>query len=83
MQIDEVKAEESDPRLVTLEEIMKLSMEGRWNDVTIICEDGKIQSNSFLLASMFPVIREILNNFTNEEDIFISMPDIIINDMDR
>ena len=79
---DEVKANESDPRVVTLEEIMKLSIEGRWNDVTIICEDGKIQSNSFLLTSMFPVIREIFNNFTNEEDFFISMPDISINDMD-
>ena len=28
---EEVKADESDPRVVTLEEIMKLSMEGRWN----------------------------------------------------
>ena len=82
MQIDEVKADESDPRVVTLGEIMKLSMEGRWNDVTIICKDGKIQSNSFLLASIFPVIREIFKNSTNEEDIFISMPDICINDMD-
>ena len=82
MEIEEVKADESDPRVVTLEEIMKLSMEGRWNDVTIICQDSKIQSNSFLLASMFPVVREIFKNSTNEEDIFISMPDICINDMD-
>ena len=81
MQIDEVKADESDPRVVTLEEIMKLSMEGRWNDVTIICKDGKIQSNSLLLASIFPVIREIFRYFENEEDIFISMPDISLNEI--
>ena len=82
MEIEEVKADESDPRVVTLEEIMKLSMEGRWNDVTIICEDGKIQSNSFLLASMFPVFRDIFSYFESEEDIFISMPDISIIEID-
>ena len=60
---------------------MKLSMEGRWNDVTIICEDGKIQSNSFLLASMFPVFTDIFSYFQIEEDIFISIPDISINEI--
>ena len=82
MEIEEVKADESDPRVVTLEEIMKLSMEGRWNDVTIICQDGKIQSNSFLLASLFPVFRDIFSYFESEEDIFISMPDISIIEID-
>ena len=51
---------------------MKLSMEGRWNDVTIICEDGKIQSNSFLLASMFPVFTDIFSYFESDEDIYSS-----------
>ena len=73
---NDVEADKSDPRVMTLEEILRISMEGRWNDVTIICEGGNFQSNRFLLASMFPVIRDAFNNFANEEDIFMSIPNI-------
>ena len=73
---DDVTTDESDPRVMTLEEILRISMEGRWNDVTIICEGGNFQSNRFLLASMFPVVRDVFNNFANEEDIFMSIPNI-------
>ena len=69
--------EDDDPRLETLHLILDLSRQGSCSDVTLICEDGRFQSNSFLLAAIFPVLRQILSNLQNlDEDVYISLPGV-------
>merc|ERR1712241_125707 len=69
--------EDDDPRLETLHLILDLSRQGSCSDVTLICEDGRFQSNSFLLAAIFPVLRQILSNLQNlDEDVHISLPGV-------
>ena len=64
-----------DPRAVTFEEIVRMSRDGGWDDVTLICADGRFKSNGFLLAAMFPVIRSMFSDVLLE-DVFISLPDV-------
>ena len=45
--------------------------------MTIICQNGSFQFNSFLLATLFPIFREILNTSMQYDDSYIiSMPDM-------
>ena len=62
-----------------IDEVLKICKESHYHqDVTIICQNGSFQSNSFLLAAMFPIFRDILNasSVQNEESYVISMPDM-------
>ena len=75
---EENLSSERDPRVVTFEEIVKMSGDGGWDDVTIICADGKFKSSSFLLATMFPVIRSVFSDVLVDDDVFISLPDVSV-----
>ena len=62
---------------VLINEIVQLSHEEKYQDVTIIGQNGKLKTNSFLLASIFPIFRTILNSTAGIEDhTVISMPDM-------
>ena len=71
-----------DPRVVTLHETINLSREGRFDDVTIICGDGRFNANSFLLSAIFPALRSIFQSLSTEEDIFLSLPDVKVKELD-
>ena len=64
-------------------QMINLCKERAFKDVTIICKDGKSQSNSLLLASIFPLVMEIFQSLQySEENIFISLPDALTRDVD-
>ena len=52
------------------------------NDATIICEDGKFHSNSFLLSAIFPVIRKVFQTLNSEEEVIISLPDVRVGELE-
>merc|ERR1712079_760130 len=72
--VDNLKSD--DPRVVTLQETINLSRQGRFEDVTIICGDGRFNANSFLLSAIFPALRNIFQSLSSEDDIFLSLPDV-------
>ena len=49
-------------------EVLSLSLTGCHDDVTIVCANGILQSNSFVLAAMFPVLRGILETPVQYDD---------------
>ena len=60
-----------------VEEILNLCRISSYQDVTIICQNGSFQSNSFLLAALFPIFRDIFNTSGQyEQSYVISMPDM-------
>ena len=61
---------------VILNDIWRMSTEELFQDLTIICKDGIIRTNGFVLSLMSPVIHKLLNDIPGEEDICISLPDI-------
>ena len=64
-------------------QMIKLCKERAFKDVTIICKDGTSQTNSLLLAAIFPLVREIFQSLHySEENIFISLPDALTRDVD-
>ena len=77
-QVESSSLQVEDPRVMTLRETIMISSGGDFNDVTIICVDGLMKSNSFLLAAIFPLLRNMFNYSlqSNEEDIFITLPDV-------
>ena len=62
---------------------INLFREGAHSDVTIICKDGKTQANSFFIAALFPVVKNVLifSQFF-DEDIFISLPDVNLSEIE-
>ena len=52
---------------VCFEDVLELSQNPRFQDVTILCDGGKIHVNSFLLASIFPIVRHLFDA-TNEAE---------------
>ena len=67
-----------------LHQTLDLSRQGCFNDVTIICGDGKFHSNSFLLATIFPVVRNIFHRIQNyDENIIISLPDVNLSEFEH
>ena len=63
------------PNLV--HEVLKLSDSSLYQDVTLLCSDGKLKMSSFLLATVFPVFRDVLVKVSHfEEEVVISLPDI-------
>ena len=55
-------------------DVLQLSQEIQYQDVTIICDGGKCHINSFLLASIFPIVKNI--PISSLEDMIISLPDV-------
>ena len=49
-------------------QVLSLSQTGCHDDVTIVCANGILQSNSFVLAAMFPVLRGILETPVQYDD---------------
>ena len=42
-------------------EVLDVSQRGCHRNVTIICSNGTFQSNSFVLASVFPMFQDVLD----------------------
>ena len=64
-------------RKYIVDDILKLSKEPQYQDVTIICHKGSFQSNSFLMASLFPIFRDILKTSDQfDESCVTFMPDM-------
>ena len=66
-----------------IEDILDLSKDELYQDVSIICQNGTFQSNSFTLAAMFPVLRVVLASFAeSDSDLVISIPDMDVTDLE-
>ena len=60
-------------------EVLNLSQTRCHQDVTLNCSNGTVHSNSFLLASIFPVIRRALETTIQYQDpVLILIPDMDI-----
>ena len=55
-------------------EVQKLSDCSFYQDATLLCSDGSLKFSKFLLASIFPVIRDILKT-QDQEQVVMSLPD--------
>ena len=59
-------------------DVLQLSDCSLYQDVTLICSDGSLKLNSFLLAAVFPVFRDILVEVAHyEEEMAISLPSVV------
>ena len=60
-----------------IEDVLDLSKEELHQDVTIICQNGAFfRTNILLLASIFPIFRDVLASFAeSDSDLVISLPD--------
>jgi len=67
-------------QVLVLDEIFQLSGVECYQDVTIICGNGTFHSNSFLLAAIFPIFRNVLKSYVQETQM-ISMPDMDKNEL--
>ena len=62
-----------------VDDIISFSREDRYQDLTIICQNGTFQSNSLVLAAMFPVMKSLLSSGHQEDEhLIISIPDMEI-----
>ena len=58
-------------------EILASSQREHHHDVKIVCSNGAVKSNSFLMASMFPILRGILDTPVQLDDVaVIFLPDL-------
>ena len=66
-----------------LQEILQITRSTtRYQDTTILCKNGPFKSNSFLLSTIFPIFRTVLNPIIQtDEALVISMPDINKSDL--
>ena len=55
-------------------DVLELCQNPKNKDVTLICSGGKVQINSLLLASVFPIVKDLLEPWS--EEMFISLPDV-------
>ena len=51
-----------------VDQVLSMSQKGCHDDVTIVCANGILQFNSFVLAAMFPVLRGILETPVQYDD---------------
>ena len=59
-------------------DILKLSNCSLYQDVTLLCSDGSEKMSSFLLASVFPLFRDVLSDVAHyEKEIVINLPDVV------
>jgi len=57
-----------------LGDVLELSQNPIYQDVTFICEGGKYHASSFLMASIIPFVKDIME--PSSEEMFISLPDV-------
>ena len=58
-------------------QVLALSETGCLDDLTIVCSDETVSSNSFVLTAMFPVLRNVLETpLQYEERPIILVPDL-------
>ena len=50
-------------------QMINLCKERAFKDVTIICKDGTSQTNSLLLAAIFPLVRDVFQSLQYSEEI--------------
>ena len=66
-----------------INEIISLCKESHYQDVTIICQNGAFSSNSFLLAAIFPIFRNIMKPLIEYNDsVVVSVPDLDKNELE-
>ena len=59
-------------------DVLQLSDCSLYQDVSLLCSDGSLKMNSFLLAAVFPVFRDILGEVSHyDEEMVISLPDVV------
>ena len=59
-------------------DVLQLSDCSLYQDVSLLCSDGSLKMNSFLLAAVFPVFRDILGKVAHyDEEMVISLPDVV------
>ena len=64
-------------------QVLALSETGCLDDLTIVCSDGTVSSNSFVLTAMFPVLRNVLETpLQYEERPVILVPDLATCDLE-
>ena len=61
-------------------DIVDMISAGNCMDATIICQNGRLKQNSFLLSVLFPMFRNSLEN--HYQDLVISMPDMDVQDLE-
>ena len=66
-----------------LDEILKFSKDKNYQDATILCKNGLFHSNSFLLATIFPILKTVLNSMMHiDEPLVISKPNLNKSDLE-
>ena len=64
-------------------EVLDVSQTVCHQNVTIICSNGTFKSNSFVLASVFPIFRDILDTPVQVDDpAHILIPDLDYDDLE-
>ena len=62
-----------------VDQVLSMSQKECHDDVTIVCANGILQFNSFVLAAMFPVLRGILETPVQYDDkAVIMIPDLAV-----
>ena len=63
--------------------ILALSKDELYQDATIVCQNGTFQSNSLALATIFPVLRNVLaSSPESNSDLVIFIPDIDVTELE-
>jgi len=75
---------ESSTDWTCLQDLLEIAQLPIYHDVTIICLDGKINVNSFLLANIFPIVQHCYN-LTGQQDepTIISLPGLDIQELSK
>ena len=56
-------------------DVVSLASQECHQDVTLLCQDGQVRANSFLLAAVFPLVRRAMVTVSHlEEDRVLSLP---------
>ena len=63
-----------------LGDIVDIISAGNCMDATIICGNGRLKQNSFLLSVLFPMFRKVVKNHYSP-DLVISMPDMDVQEL--
>ena len=64
-------------------EVLALSKTGCHDNTTLVGSNGTVASSSFVLASVFPVVRDILETHVQFDDrMVILIPDLVVGELD-
>ena len=65
-------------------DVVSLASQECHQDITLLCQDGQVRANSFLLAAVFPLVRRAMVTVSHlEEDRVISLPGFQMEDFTR